>query len=95
MTQLTGIEFKSMAGSFWSLYVEAVFYLIIGAVYFTLGRKYCLPALLVPMLLLSASSVLKSLGHPLPIDIISKFGFIHYSWFMVGCLIYERMHDRD
>lgn len=95
LTQLTGIEFKSMAGSFWSLYVEAVFYLIIGAVYFTLGRKYCLPALLVPMLLLSASSVLKSLGHPLPIDIISKFGFIHYSWFMVGCLVYERMHGRD
>ncbi|KNC13322.1 acyltransferase [Pantoea sp. RIT-PI-b] len=95
LTQLTGIEFKSMAGSFWSLYVEAVFYLIIGAVYFTLGRKYCLPALLVPMLLLSASSVLKSLGHPLLIDIISKFGFIHYAWFMVGCLVYERMHARD
>ena len=25
LTQITGIEFKSMAGSFWSLYVEAVF----------------------------------------------------------------------
>ncbi len=95
LTQLTGIEFKSMAGSFWSLYVEAVFYLIIGAVYFTLGRKYCLPALLVPMLLLSATSVLKSLGHPLFIDIVSKFGFIHYAWFMVGSLVYERMHGRD
>ena len=95
LTQLTGIEFKSMAGSFWSLYVEAVFYLIIGAVYFTLGRKYCLPALLVLMLLLSASSVLKSLGYPLFIDVISKFGFIHYAWFMVGCLVYERLHGRD
>ncbi|ORM71700.1 acyltransferase family protein [Pantoea rwandensis] len=95
LTQITGIEFKSMAGSFWSLYVEAVFYLIIGAIYFTLGRKYCLPGLLVPMLLLSASSVLKSLGHPVFIDIISRFGFIHYAWFMVGCLVYERMHGRD
>ncbi|MDT8851067.1 acyltransferase [Pantoea dispersa] len=95
LTQLTGIEFRSMAGSFWSLYVEALFYLIIGAVYFTLGRKYCLPALIVPMLLLSASSVLKSLGHPLLIDVISKFGFIHYAWFMVGCLVYERLHGRD
>ncbi|MDI9726319.1 hypothetical protein QM272_19865, partial [Acinetobacter baumannii] len=71
---------------------EALFYLIIGAVYFTFGRKYCLPALIVPMLLLSASSVLKSLGHPLLIDVISKFGFIHYAWFMVGCLVYERLH---
>lgn len=95
LTQLTGIEFRSMAGSFWSLYVEALFYLIIGAVYFTAGRKYCLPALIVPMLLLSASSVLKSLGHPLLIDVISKFGFIHYAWFMVGCLVYERLHGRD
>ncbi|WAH61697.1 hypothetical protein LZ023_39245 (plasmid) [Pseudomonas silvicola] len=25
LAQITGIEFKSMAGSFWSLYVEAVF----------------------------------------------------------------------
>jgi len=40
LTQLTGISFHSMAGSFWSLYVEALFYLIIGAVYFTAGRKY-------------------------------------------------------
>ncbi|MHB2096175.1 acyltransferase family protein [Pantoea dispersa] len=95
LTQLTGIEFRSMAGSFWSLYVEALFYVIIGAVYFTLGRKYCLPALIVPMLLLTASSVLKSLGHPLLIDVISKFGFIHYAWFMVGCLVYERLHGRD
>ncbi|WP_182058436.1 acyltransferase [Pantoea sp. ME81] len=95
LTQITGIEFKSMAGSFWSLYVEAVFYLIIGAIYFTLGRKYCLPVLLVPMLLLSASSVLKSLGHPIFIDVIAKFGFIHYAWFMIGCLVYERMHGRD
>ena len=95
LTQLTGIDFRSMAGSFWSLYVEALFYVIIGAVYFTLGRKYCLPALIVPMLLLTASSVLKSLGHPLLIDVISKFGFIHYAWFMVGCLVYERLHGRD
>lgn len=95
LTQLTGIEFHSMAGSFWSLYVEAMFYLIVGSVYFTCGRKYCLPALIVPMLALSASSVLKSLGHPLLIDIISKFGFIHYAWFMVGCLVYERLHGRD
>lgn len=95
LTQITGIEFSSMAGSFWSLYVEVLFYLIIGAVYFTIGRKYCLPALLVPMLLLSASSVLKSLGHPLLIDVISKLGFIHYAWFMVGCLVYERLHGRD
>ncbi len=95
LSQLTGVEFRSMAGSFWSLYVEALFYLIIGAVYFTLGRKYCLPALIVPMLALSASSVLKSLGHPLLIDVISKFGFIHYAWFMIGCLVYERLHGRD
>ncbi|MFU9136664.1 acyltransferase family protein [Erwinia tasmaniensis] len=95
LSQISGTEFKSLAGSFWSLYVEALFYVIIGAVYFTLGRRYCLPALLVAMLLLSASSVLKSLGHPGFIDVISKFGFIHYSWFMMGCLVYERMHNRD
>ncbi|BAN95284.1 hypothetical protein E05_05180 [Plautia stali symbiont] len=75
--------------------LKRCFYLIIGAVYFTFGRKYCLPALIVPMLLLSASSVLKSLGHPLLIDVNSKFGFIHYAWFMVGCLVYERLHRRD
>lgn len=95
LTQISGVELHSMAGSFWSLYVEAMFYLIIGVVYFTAGRKYCLPALIVPMLLLSASSVLKSLGHPLLIDVVSKFGFIHYAWFMVGCLVYERFHERD
>lgn len=95
LTQLTGISFHSMAGSFWSLYVEALFYLIIGAVYFTAGRKYCLPALILPMLLLSGASVIKSLGYPLLVDIISKLGFIHYAWFMVGCLVYERLHGRD
>ncbi|WAH61696.1 hypothetical protein LZ023_39240 (plasmid) [Pseudomonas silvicola] len=39
--------------------------------------------------------VAKSLGHPIFIDVISKFGFIHYAWFMIGCLVYERMHGRD
>lgn len=95
LTQLTGISFHSMAGSFWSLYVEALFYLIIGAVYFTAGRKYCLPALILPMLLLSGASVIKSLGYPLLVDIISKLGFIHYAWLMMGCLVYERLHGRD
>ncbi|WP_324129710.1 acyltransferase family protein [Erwinia psidii] len=95
LSMISGLEFKSLEGSFWSLYVEAVFYLIIGGVYYAVGRKYCLPALIVPMLALSAASAIKMTGHPLLADIISKFGFIHYSWFMVGCLVYERMHHRD
>lgn len=92
---LTGVAFKPLEGSFWSLYVEAAFYIFIGAVYFTLGRKYCLPSLLVPMFLVAGASAFKMIGHPAIADFISKFGFIHYSWFMIGCLVYERLHRRD
>jgi len=95
LSQLSGIEFASLEGSFWSLYVEAVFYLISGALYYFAGRKYCLPGLILPMLIVSAASAIKMLGHPAFADIISKFGFIHYSWFMIGCLVYERLHNRD
>lgn len=95
LSMLSGVEFKSLEGSFWSLYVEAVFYIFFGAVYYFAGRKYCLPALILPMLALSAASAIKMLGYAPLADIISKFGFIHYSWFMIGCLVYERLHKRD
>lgn len=95
LSMASGINFASLEGSFWSLYVEVVFYLLIGFVYYFVGRKYCLPALILPMLAVSAASAIKMLGHPLLADVISKFGFIHYSWFMIGCLVYERMHQRD
>ncbi|WP_158781419.1 acyltransferase [Pantoea sp. BAV 3049] len=95
LSMLSGVEFKSLEGSFWSLYVEAVFYILIGAVYYLAGRKYCLPALILPMLVLSAASAIKMMGYAPLADVISKFGFIHYSWFMIGCLVYERLHNRD
>ncbi|WP_147198918.1 acyltransferase [Pantoea sp. MBD-2R] len=92
---IIGYHINGLEGSFWSLYVEAVFYIVIGAVYFTAGRKYCLPSLLLPMLLVAGASAFKSLGHPEIADFVAKFGFIHYSWFMIGCLLYERMNNRD
>lgn len=92
---LTGITFNPLEGSFWSLYVEAAFYVFIGTIYFTLGRKYCLPALILPMLLTAGASAFKMIGYPAIADFVAKFGFIHYSWFMIGCLMYERLHQRD
>ncbi|WP_379890668.1 acyltransferase family protein [Erwinia mallotivora] len=95
LSMVSGLNFNSLEGSFWSLYVEVVFYLLIGFVYYFIGRKYCLPTLILPMLAVSAASAVKMLGYAPLADIISKFGFIHYSWFMIGCLVYERMHQRD
>lgn len=92
---ITGEHISALEGSFWSLYVEAAFYIFIGTVYFTFGRKYCLPSLLLPMLLVAGASVIKRLGYPGVADFVGVFGFIHYSWFMIGCLLYERINGRD
>ena len=90
----TGRHISSLEGAFWSLYVEVIFYILIGAIYFSLGRKYCIPALFIAFLTFFLSFALSKLGLSSPYKLISALGFDHYAWFIVGCVVYEYMNNR-
>lgn len=86
---VTRQPFDSLDGVFWSLYVEAGFYLIFGTLYFALGRKMAIAAL--AGLWISAyliDSHLPAFAHKL----IYCAGISWFGWFAAGALFY-RSHE--
>lgn len=88
---------EGLEGTFWSLYVEVIFYFIMGLTYFLLGRKFCISAL---FLLLTISTMTFFGVHvgliPKALAIvIDSLGFWHYGWFIIGCIVYEQIHGRS
>lgn len=90
----SGNYIGGLEGAFWSLYVEVIFYILIGLVYFFIGRKYCIPALFISFLMFYLSFALNKFGFSWPYDLIGALGFAHYPWFIVGCVIYELLNKR-
>jgi peptidoglycan/LPS O-acetylase OafA/YrhL len=86
---LSGIHIYSLEGAFWSLYVEVVFYFFIGIIYFKFGRDYCIPALFLALMLSYISFALSKIGISTPYELTTMLGFVHFSWFIIGCVTYE------
>jgi peptidoglycan/LPS O-acetylase OafA/YrhL len=91
LNKIFGLEFSSIEGAFWSLYVEVKFYLIFGFIYFISKKK--------SVHLLTALSLL-GFGYKvlLYIGLIDSDGFVnflfdllslnHFGWFCVGVFLY-------
>ena len=73
-----------LEGTFWSLFVEVKFYILAGAVYFTMGRRWALVAL---PLTFAAFWISHELGLP------DSWGFLfdvaYWGWFASGALFAE------
>lgn len=90
----SGTYIGGLEGAFWSLYVEFIFYILIGLVYFLIGRKYCIPVLFIVFLMHFLSFALSKIGLHWPHELTGALGFTHYAWFIVGCVMYELLNKR-
>jgi peptidoglycan/LPS O-acetylase OafA/YrhL len=94
-----GQELRAIEGAFWSLFVEFKFYVIAGAVYFTLGRRVLIPALL---LLYVAFLVIHQLytRFDVPLfavllEVTSVLSLEYFGWFASGALFYQYHHTQQ
>lgn len=100
LSKIFGVDIKSIEGAFWSLYVEVRFYLILGSLYFIIGRKrslWCLWILsLVSMsLLLVEKYGIEFKGLKALIYLVSDVFVGRYIiFFLLGILFYEFMSNR-
>jgi len=97
-----GISAQSLEGTFWSLYVEVAFYVIVGVIYFVLGRRGALLCIFSLFCIAVALNILRS---ELP-DFANSFlvrkllvisdhtGMIYFGWFLSGMLAYEAFVHR-
>jgi peptidoglycan/LPS O-acetylase OafA/YrhL len=82
-----------LEGSFWTLFVEMKFYILAGALYFTVGSKKMIAVLVVMFL----STILFEFAAPhLPVmlteqlkTILHYLNWAHYGWFAAGALFYQ------
>lgn len=91
-----GIRIEGLEGAFWSIYVEVMFYIFSGFVYFVFGRKVFLKTLFVTALIPFS---LFHFFHQTLNDSALKFtvlvGFDAYIWFYIGCFMYEKINKRN
>ncbi|MCB1660093.1 MAG: acyltransferase, partial [Pseudomonadales bacterium] len=91
-SRLVGVKISGLEGAFWSLYVEFKFYVIAGAIYYFLGRRYLVPTLV----LLFISSIFISIVSNnsemrvihLSEKISSALSLQHFGWFAAGAAFY-------
>ncbi|MEG1991034.1 MAG: hypothetical protein RR351_03000, partial [Christensenella sp.] len=53
------------------------------------GRDYCIPALFLALMLSYISFALSKIGISTPYELTTMLGFVHFSWFIIGCVTYE------
>ncbi len=90
--KVTGLEFDSLEGSFWSLYVEFKFYVIAALLYFFIGSKKLVYALFICFLAwlissqvsaYSSASIFSALH-----SITDLLSFKYFGWFAAGAAYY-------
>jgi peptidoglycan/LPS O-acetylase OafA/YrhL len=88
---LTGVTFKPLEGSFWSLYVEWKFYLFAALFYYWKGSRAMIVALVLAFLGAVASSEFGtgSSGALAFLDlVVRQLSFEHFGWFAAGASFY-------
>lgn len=90
--KLLGIKVLSLEGAFWSLYVEFKFYVIAGAVYFLLGRRFLVPALTAIYLGSLSAHALSAVWDVQVVVLAAKIStaltFEYFGWFAAGAMFY-------
>lgn len=77
--KLFNYEFIKLVGSFWSLYVEMMFYIIFGLSFFLFKRNKAL-------IILFSLYIYAVIGLYYPLKFSNLF--VYYGWFTSGCLAY-------
>lgn len=92
LSLLTGEVFRSIEGTFWSLYVEFKFYVIAATLYYILGSRYLVQALFLMFCLwfsLEITSVYISDSLlVLMLKITQSLSFQYFGWFSAGASFY-------
>lgn len=89
---VTKVQLRSMDGPFWSLYVEAAFYVVFGAVYFWRGWKAAVGtiAILCGVTVLGRALFTHAGSLSWRLDSAMQWlGFIYFGWFAAGALFYK------
>lgn len=90
--KLTGIVITPLEGAFWSLYVEVVFYLVFGLIYFFLGKKKAVLGIFLMYLL---SIIAKEFHLDFLTQISNGFFLKYFCWFAAGSLAYLYFIDKE
>ncbi len=84
---------KLIEGSFWTLFVEVKFYIVAGLLYFYIGQKKMIVALIIMFLI---STIFGLMQAHIPSELEVRLGTIlhylnyqHYGWFAAGALFYR------
>lgn len=90
ISKVFGADIQSLEGSFWSLYVEVLFYFIIGCLYFFLGRKRALYSVFCIFIAsyVSGFVFVDSVFGAFLSKALTHLGFVYYGWFLIGMLVY-------
>ena len=99
LSKLTGINFQSLEGTFWSLYVEFKFYLIAALLYFIIGSKKLVVALftcllswfILSLLTQYTDNILLTYTH----SVFHLLSFEYFGWFSAGAAFYLANKDDD
>lgn len=82
-----------LEGGFWSLFVEVKFYIVAGLLYFTVGQKKMITALVIMFL---SSTIFDVLQSRLPGDtaenlklVFASLDYEYYGWFAAGALFFR------
>lgn len=92
LSKVSGIDFSSLEGAFWSLYVEFKFYIIASCLYFAVGGKKLVIALLMCLLSWSllhfSSQLFDSRLLTVIYSICHLLSFEYFGWFSAGAAFY-------
>lgn len=98
-SKLVGFDIPLLESAFWSLYVEFKFYVIAGTIYYSLGRKYLVPALLALFALWTVSYGLSIFIELRLLDILNKVSnaldLKHFGWFTAGAMFYIYFQTKE
>lgn len=88
-----------LEGGFWSLFVEVKFYIVAGLLYFTIGQKRMITALVIMFL---SSTVFDVLQSRLPGEtaenlklVFASLDYEYYGWFAAGGLFYRYYSSKN
>ncbi len=97
LNKIIPYSFVNLEGSFWSLYVEVAFYIIVGLIYFKYSNRNCLKTIYA-LLACHFLAVILDLLNTWMIDlrllrnivkITNAVGLLYFGWFSIGMMLYQ------
>lgn len=96
--KLLGVNVGVIDGAFWSLFVEAKFYLVFGGLFFLVGERFAIVLLFSSFVMATVLKAMMKINIDLGFPFLSWF-FVDlisadsYGWFAAGALYYRYFHQ--